>query len=98
MTDPNMYLFFENAIRGVLSMVSNKYAKANNPYLEESYDPTKPLSYIIYQDCTNLYGKAMSMKLPLKDFQWVPDSEIESFDVRAIPDDRDEGYVREVDL
>lgn len=55
-TDPDMYLFFENSIRGGLFMISNKYAKANNSYLEE-YDPTKPTSYIIYKDCTNLYER-----------------------------------------
>ena len=98
MTDPDMYLFFENAIRGGLSMITHKYAKANNPLLEQTFNPGEPNSYILYQDCTNLYGNAMKMNLPHRNFQWPSDTEIESFNVNDIPDDSDEGYVLEVDL
>ena len=98
MTDPDMYLFFENAIRGGLSMITHKYAKANNPLLEQIFNPGEPNSYILYQDCKYLYGNAMKMKLPHRNFQWLSDTEIESFNVNDIPDNRDEGYVLEVDL
>ena len=56
-TDSDMYLFFENAIKGGVSMISNKYSKANNPYFPETYDKTQLNKYIIYTDCNNLYGK-----------------------------------------
>jgi hypothetical protein len=39
LTDPTMYLFFENGIIGGLSVISKRYARAINPYLSETYDP-----------------------------------------------------------
>ena len=37
-TDVDMYLMVENDIRGGISMISQKFAKASNPYLED-YEP-----------------------------------------------------------
>lgn len=38
------------------------------------------------------------MKLPDSQFEWLPDNQIESFDVQANSDDSDTVYVLEVDL
>ena len=51
-------------------MVSERYSKANNPYLE-NYDRSKPTSYIQYLDANNLYGWAMSQPLPTGEFKWL---------------------------
>ena len=67
-TDINQFLMFENQIRGGISMVFKRYSKANNKYLID-YDNKKPSKYILYIDRNNLYGEAMSMKLPLKNFK-----------------------------
>ena len=69
LTDLDMHLFIERGMRGGISMASKRYAKANNP-LVEGYDPTQPTNYITYLDANNLYGWAMSLPLPKKNFHW----------------------------
>lgn len=81
LTDVNMLLFVERGIRGGISQCSKRHAKANNKYMGESYDPTKPSSYLIYLDVNNLYGHAMTDYLPLNNFQWH-----ENMDTDAILD------------
>ncbi|XP_050513029.1 uncharacterized protein LOC126888699 [Diabrotica virgifera virgifera] len=94
LTDPDMFLFVERGIRGGLSQVcSKRRVHANNKYME-SYDPSKPDSYLMYFDVNNQYGWAMSQFLPYGGFEWV-DANI---DVLSIPDDSSEGYFLEVDL
>ena len=63
-TDPDTFLFFENSIRGGISTVSHRYAKANNQYLPD-YDPNSPSQFLIYLDANNLYGYALSEPLPV---------------------------------
>ena len=49
----------------------NHYAEANNLLIPDRYDASKPTSYILYTDCNNLYGAAMSQPLPYADFLWL---------------------------
>ena len=67
-TDPDMLLMIERGIRGGLSMISTRYAMANNKYMVK-YNPKLPAMYIPYLDANNLYGWAMSMKLPIRGFE-----------------------------
>ena len=57
-TDIEQYLFIESGIRGGMSQISKRYAKANNDKIKE-YENTKELSHITYLDANNLYGWAM---------------------------------------
>ena len=68
-TDLEKHLFVERGMRGGISMVSKRYAKANNPLVPD-YDLSKPKIYIMYLDANNLYGWAMSKPLPKRDFKW----------------------------
>ena len=90
--DPDMLLFFENSIRGGISMISNRYSKANNPYLED-YDPSGPNKYISYLDANNLYGWTFTQSLPTGKFRFLSDSEISTFNVDSISEDARKGYV-----
>ncbi|XP_020912011.1 uncharacterized protein LOC110249773 [Exaiptasia diaphana] len=75
LTDYDMLLMIEKGLRGGVSMISNRYGKANNPYMKE-YDPDLPTKYITYLDANNLYGWAMSKPLPTHGFRWMTDQEI----------------------
>ena len=77
--DPDMLLMFEKGIRGGISTISNRYAKANNPYMGKDYNPNEPTKYIIYSDANNLYGWAMSQPLPIGGFKWMSEKELESW-------------------
>ena len=67
--DHDMYTFCEKGMRGGFSAITHRYAKANNPYLKDN-DMEKPNSYIMYLDANNLYGWAMSRKMPQRGFKW----------------------------
>ena len=57
-------------MRGGVSMVCHRHAVANNPYID-NYDAARPSSYLMYLDCNNLYGGAMSEALPTGGVKWV---------------------------
>jgi len=94
-TDPDTFLFFENYIRGGISTVSHRYAKANNQYLPD-YDPNSPSQFLIYLDANNLYGNALSEPLPVGKFRFLGDPE--NFDVDSVDCGGATGYVLEVNL
>ena len=52
LTDVNMLLLFEKGIRGGMSNVIYKYAKANNKYMK-NYDVTKESIFLEYVDANN---------------------------------------------
>ena len=54
-SDIDKYLFIEKRLRGGISYIAKRYAKANNKYMND-YDPKKPSAFISYQDMNNLYG------------------------------------------
>jgi hypothetical protein len=97
LTDPDMHLFIERRLRGGISMISQRYAKANNPYVED-YDKSQPSNYLIYLDANNLYGWSMSQALPTHGFEWLSQQEIDSFDVYQIGENTEQGFILSVDM
>ena len=65
-----MYLFIEKGLRGGISSIAKRYAKANNKYMR-GYDSNKPPTFITYLDKNNLYGQAVSEYLPYNEFEWL---------------------------
>ena len=72
LTDYDMLLMVEEGIRGGICHAIHRHAKANNKYMK-NYDKNKESSYIQYLDAKNLYGWAMSQKLPKNGFKWIND-------------------------
>ena len=77
LSDVDKLLMIEKGIRGGVSMVSNRYGKANNKYMKD-FNKKKPSKYLTYLDANNLYGCAMSEKLPVHSFKWMTNKEIEN--------------------
>ena len=65
-----MLLMVEKGIRGEICHAIHRYAKANNKYTKD-YNKSTTSSYLVYLDANNLYGWAVSQKLPVKGFKWV---------------------------
>jgi hypothetical protein len=97
MTDIDQINFVESAVRGGVSQISNRYKRANNPYLKD-FDPTLPTSYLTYIDSNNLYGWSMSQPLPHSNFTFLSTDEINAFDVSSVTADSATGFILEVSL
>ena len=69
-SDIDKYLFIEKGLRGGISYIAKRYAKANNKYMKD-YDFKKMLKFITYLDMNYLYGQAMSGYLPYGGFRWL---------------------------
>ena len=67
-----MFLTFEEGIGDGICNKVHSYAEANDKYMKD-YDKNKESSFLIYVDANNLYGWAMSKKLPVDGFKWVDD-------------------------
>ena len=67
-----MFLTYEKGIHGGISNKVHSYAEANNKYMK-NYDKNKESSFLMYVYANNLYGWAMSKKLPVDSFTWVDD-------------------------
>ena len=98
LADYDMLLMVEEGIRGGICHAVNRYAHANNYYMKD-YDKTKESSYIQYLDANNLYGAAMSKKLPMKGFKWLANIErIDEEFIKEYNEINDKGYVIEADV
>ena len=99
LSDPNMLLMFEKGIRGGISIISNRYGEANNKYMGNRFNKNKLSKYLMYLDANNLYGSAMSEKLPIHSFKWLSSGEMEKlFNNRVVQIWEKTPCILEVDL
>ena len=93
LADYDMLLMVEEGIRGGICHLIHRHARANNKYMN------KESSYIQYLDANNLYGWAMSQKLPVNGFKWIEKtSEINEEFIKNYDENNDKGYILEVDV
>ena len=98
LTDYDMLLMVEEGIRGGICHSIHRHARANNKYMKNC-DENKESSYIQYLVANNLYGWAMSQKLPVNGFKWVNDvSEINEEFIKNYDENNDKGYILKVDV
>ena len=100
LTDYDMILTIQKRIRGGICQATPRYAKANNEYMK-NYNKNIESSFTEYLDANNLYGWAMSKKLPVNGFKWVKQEELSNFNedlIKNYDKNSDKGYFLEVDL
>ena len=65
----------------------------------KNYDKSIESSYLMYLDANNLYGWAMSKKLPVNGFKWENDlSRFNENFIKNYNENSDIGYFLEVDI
>ena len=97
LTDIDMLLMVEKGIRGGICQAIHRHAKVNNKYMK-NYNKDIISSYLIYLDANDLYGWAMSQKLPVNGFKWVKNwSQFNESFIRNYDENSDIGYFLEVD-
>ena len=97
LTDYDMLLMVEEGIRGGIWHSIQRYAKANNQYMK-GYNSNEESSYIQYLDANNLYGWAMSKKLPTNGFKRIDNNEINEDFIKNYNENDTKGYSFEVDV
>ena len=95
--DYDMLLMVEEGIRGGICHSIHRYAKANNKFMK-NYNNNGESSYIQYLDANNLYGWAMSKKLPVNGFKWLDSDKINEEFIKNYNENDKKGYILEVDV
>ena len=98
LTDNGMLIMFEEGIRGEMWQATYRYAKANNKYMK-NYDKNKESSFLEYVHANNLYGWAMSKKLPVRNFKWIEKDDLFTEDfIKNFNENSERGYILGVDV
>ena len=93
-----MLLMVEKGSTGGICHALYRYAEANNIYMK-NYDKNKESSLLMYLDANNLYGWAMSQKLPVNRLKWKTNtSRCDEDFIKNYEEDSKKGYVFEVDV
>ena len=97
LTNYDMLLMVEEGIRGGICHPIHRHAKANNKYMK-NYNNNEESSYILYLGANNLYGWAMSKKLPVNGFKWFDNDKINEEFIKNYNESVKKGYILEEDV
>jgi hypothetical protein len=95
-SDREMATVLKKNIRGGLSFINTRHFD-----LKELSERCRKIISAVYVDANNLYGAAMMKPLPLRDFRWMRDDELEEISKKweeMITEEEGPGYILEVDL
>ena len=85
----------EKGIRGGICQSVHRYAKANNKYMK-NYNNNEESKYVQYLDANNLYGWAISKKLPVNGFKSLDSNKINEEFIKNCNENDKKGYILEV--
>ena len=98
LTNYDMLLMVEKGLRSGICQATHRYAKSNNKYMK-NYNKSIESSYLAHSDANNLYGWAMSQKLPINGFEWVKHLlKLNEDFIKEYDKNSDKGYFLEVDV
>ena len=88
-----MLLMVQKGIRGGICQAIYRYVEASNKCMN-NYVKRKITSYLTYLYANNLYGWAMSQKLPVNGFKWVEDlSQFNEHFTKNYDENSDKAYI-----
>lgn len=99
MTCAEQVEFIQKGIRGGITVVNQRYRKANNRDMKD-FNPNLPECDLRMYDANSLYPSCMVMNIPTKDFEFVSPSNLKSeYDMAMkATDDSSKGWIFEVTL
>ena len=88
----------EKGIRGGITQAVKRYAKANNKYMKDLYNPNELSIYLQYLDVNNLYGWAIVQDLPTHGFKWGNGEDFTPEKIDELVKKDKKGYLSEADV
>jgi len=102
MMDIEKHLFMERGSRGGYAGSGGiRYAKANNPYMQENFDPDEIWSFIMNFDYNMLYCTGFTEPVPVEILDFLSESLKSNFTkdhIMSLAEDSEFGFYLEVDL
>ena len=89
---------FEKRIRGGITQAIKRYAKANNRYMKDLYNPDEESIHLQYLYSNSLYVWAMVQHLPTHGFKWKNAEDFTPEKIDELVKKDKGGYLLEVDM
>ena len=98
LTNIDTLLMAEKGTRGRICQEMHRYVKTKNKYMK-NYHKNTTSSYLMYLDANNLYGWAITRKLPVNGFEWVEElSKFDEYFIKNYDEDSNKGYFLQADI